>query len=124
MTNSTNIDVEFAPAKRLANGTFANPDHWGYALKTFAEVFEWQWNRKDLSSIPTDAKELDRVLPVVKPIFEVPPPGMARITWLGHASILLQVGDFNILTDPVFSERCSPSSFFGPKRFLICTWIA
>ena len=123
MTNSTinEVEKEFEPAKRLSNGTFSNPDHWGYALKTFADIFKWQWNRKDESAIPTDERELDRVLPVLKPNFEIPPPGDARISWLGHASVLLQVGDFNILTDPVFSERCSPSSFFGPKRYpLIC----
>jgi N-acyl-phosphatidylethanolamine-hydrolysing phospholipase D len=38
------------------------------------------------------------------------------ITWVGHATMLAQVGGHNILTDPVFSERSSPLSFAGPKR--------
>ena len=38
------------------------------------------------------------------------------ITHIGHASFLLQIEGVNILTDPVYSERCSPVSFAGPKR--------
>ncbi len=40
-----------------------------------------------------------------------------RITWLGHSTMLLDVDGRRFLTDPMFSERSSPSSFFGPKRF-------
>ena len=49
-----------------------------------------------------------------------PPPcvddGSARITFVGHATLLIQVAGLNILTDPVWSERASPFSFAGPKR--------
>lgn len=38
------------------------------------------------------------------------------LTWIGHASALLQLAGKNILLDPVFSERVSPLSFIGPKR--------
>ncbi|SNX83661.1 related to FMP30 - mitochondrial inner membrane protein with a role in maintaining mitochondrial morphology [Melanopsichium pennsylvanicum] len=68
----------------------------------------------------------------------------ARVTWLGHASTLLQLPpltcsskrtgtsnrsgsgskkddvstrSINILFDPIFSERCSPSQSAGPQRF-------
>lgn len=36
---------------------------------------------------------------------------------LGHSSIYLQLATKKILIDPVFSERASPFSFIGPKRF-------
>ena len=36
---------------------------------------------------------------------------------LGHSSVLLKVFGEYWLLDPVFSERASPFSFFGPKRF-------
>src|SRR5215467_5187906 len=39
-----------------------------------------------------------------------------RITMVGHASTLIQVGGVNILTDPVWSERAGPFSFVGAKR--------
>ena len=38
------------------------------------------------------------------------------ITWIGHATLLAQLGGINVLTDPVFSERASPLSFIGPRR--------
>ena len=37
-------------------------------------------------------------------------------TWIGHATVLLQVAGINILTDPHLTERASPVSFAGPKR--------
>ncbi len=38
-------------------------------------------------------------------------------TWVGHASVFVQMGNFNILTDPIFSDRCSGVQWAGPKRF-------
>ncbi len=40
------------------------------------------------------------------------------ISWVGHATFFVRLGGVNILTDPVFSDRASPFSFAGPKRFL------
>lgn len=38
------------------------------------------------------------------------------LTWIGHATVLLQIEGYNILTDPHFSERTSPVQWAGPKR--------
>lgn len=38
------------------------------------------------------------------------------MTWVGHATALLQLGPLNVLTDPVWSERASPFQWIGPKR--------
>ncbi|KRF14097.1 hypothetical protein ASG90_13710 [Nocardioides sp. Soil797] len=37
-------------------------------------------------------------------------------TWLGHATVLLEVGGHWVLTDPVWSERVSPAARVGPRR--------
>jgi N-acyl-phosphatidylethanolamine-hydrolysing phospholipase D len=37
-------------------------------------------------------------------------------TWIGHATVLMQVSGVNLITDPVFSKRVSPVSFAGPAR--------
>lgn len=37
-------------------------------------------------------------------------------TWLGHATVLLEVSGHWVLTDPVWSDRVSPSATVGPKR--------
>jgi L-ascorbate metabolism protein UlaG (beta-lactamase superfamily) len=39
-----------------------------------------------------------------------------RIGFIGHASLLVQTADLNLLLDPVWSERASPFGFAGPKR--------
>lgn len=39
-----------------------------------------------------------------------------RLTFVGHATFLIQTQGLNILTDPIWSDRCSPVSFLGPKR--------
>jgi L-ascorbate metabolism protein UlaG (beta-lactamase superfamily) len=38
------------------------------------------------------------------------------VTWIGHATLLIQLAGVNVLTDPQWSERASPLSFAGPKR--------
>ena len=41
-----------------------------------------------------------------------------RATWLGHACYYVEFpGGLRILFDPVFSERCSPFTWLGPKRY-------
>lgn len=44
------------------------------------------------------------------------PDGKLRATWIGHATVLLQMGGLNVITDPVFARRASPFSFAGPER--------
>jgi L-ascorbate metabolism protein UlaG (beta-lactamase superfamily) len=39
-----------------------------------------------------------------------------RATFINHATVLIQAGGINILTDPHYSQRCSPLSFAGPRR--------
>ena len=38
------------------------------------------------------------------------------ITWVGHSTMLLHINGKTILTDPIFSDRCSPVQFLGPKK--------
>ncbi len=39
------------------------------------------------------------------------------ITWIGHATMLVQMEHQTFLTDPIWAERASPVPFAGPKRF-------
>lgn len=41
-----------------------------------------------------------------------------KITWLGHASFLIQLNDQTILTDPFLTDFASPSTLGGPQRML------
>lgn len=56
-----------------------------------------------------------RPVPVATPRL----PGTATdlaATWLGHATVLLEVEGVWVLTDPVWSDRVSPSARIGPRR--------
>jgi L-ascorbate metabolism protein UlaG (beta-lactamase superfamily) len=60
---------------------------------------------------------------VRKPTGPVPlvTPGSAvaegvHLTWYGHASSLVEIDGRRVLFDPVWSKRCSPFQFAGPRR--------
>ncbi len=39
-----------------------------------------------------------------------------RVTFVNHATVLIQQDGVNVLTDPIWSERASPFPFAGPRR--------
>lgn len=45
------------------------------------------------------------------------PQSGLRATWLGHSTVLIEIGGRRVLTDPVWGPRASPSRYIGPKRF-------
>jgi L-ascorbate metabolism protein UlaG (beta-lactamase superfamily) len=97
--------------------------------------------RKFINQIATDSAGLGKMLPILKEymnnkaentpkqalgpfetdisIYNTPPASGLRITWIGHSSLLIEIDGKRILTDPVWGERVSFSSFIGPKRFFL-----
>jgi L-ascorbate metabolism protein UlaG (beta-lactamase superfamily) len=56
-------------------------------------------------------------VPIVTPSgWDRPAADGLSAVWFGHASTLLEVEGRRVLLDPVWSLRCSPVSWFGPKR--------
>ena len=58
-------------------------------------------------------------VPIVKPSGwdeAVAAPEGLQALWLGHATTLLEIEGRRVLIDPVWSQRCSPSSLMGPRR--------
>jgi len=55
-------------------------------------------------------------------IHDVPKPLPARetasavVTFIGHATFLIQTAAGNLLTDPMYSERAGPWNLLGPRR--------
>lgn len=41
---------------------------------------------------------------------------LPAVNWIGHATVLAQLGGLTMLTDPMFSQRASPVPLVGPKR--------
>jgi L-ascorbate metabolism protein UlaG (beta-lactamase superfamily) len=58
--------------------------------------------------------------PPPDPPFAPPPaavaPGSVAVSFVNHATFLIRLPDAVVLTDPIFSERCSPVSWAGPRR--------
>lgn len=40
------------------------------------------------------------------------------VTWIGHATLLVQLEHVTFLTDPIWEDKASPVSFIGPRRFV------
>eukprot|EP01114_Cavostelium_apophysatum_P020649 TRINITY_DN6979_c0_g1_i1.p1 TRINITY_DN6979_c0_g1~~TRINITY_DN6979_c0_g1_i1.p1 ORF type:complete len:375 (-),score=23.47 TRINITY_DN6979_c0_g1_i1:43-1095(-) len=103
-----------------SNGIFNNPwDSWTDTSISF--ILKFAVSKKPKRPKPwLTAKELDEHLPVLRPDFKIlsnPDEERLTVTWLGHASTLVQMEGINFLTDPVYGQRASPVSFAGPKRY-------
>src|SRR5260370_739424 len=89
---------------------FFDPD--GSPPKSLREVLRWQFGPgRERATWPVW---------VPSPHADVPPPLVsgtkARLSFVGHASWLIQAAGLNILVDPVWSMRASPFAWAGPKR--------
>lgn len=55
-----------------------------------------------------------------KPVVPARPPARVdegiRVTFVNHATVLVQIDGISVLTDPVWSERVGPMSFLGQSR--------
>ena len=107
------------PVPVLESGRYANPPHWNFTSKGFADVLKWK-SGGGPPARPSD-QEIREVTGYQQPdltAWASPRVGTLQHTWLGHASYLVQLGGASFLFDPVFSSRCSPVQLVGPKRAL------
>ncbi len=99
---------------QFVDGQFKNPDptalmapsRWFWALK------EWLFGgemRAPVCPLPVVTDTAARLA--------TPAASGLRVTWLGHSTTLVEIDGAAVLTDPMWSERASPSTLVGPKRF-------
>ncbi len=77
------------------------------------------WRRFLFDASASDT-EPDEPVPVIRngaSVFAQRPKSGLRITWFGHSSTLVEIDGSTILIDPFWSERASPVSWAGPKRW-------
>lgn len=99
------------PASDHFNGLhFFDPD--GAPPRSLGEVLRWQFG--------TGRKRATWPDWAPSPHADTPPERVdgdkVRLSFVGHASWLIQAGGLNILVDPVWSMRVSPVAWAGPKR--------
>ncbi|KAJ1161694.1 hypothetical protein NDU88_002176 [Pleurodeles waltl] len=116
------LEEDVTKSMRGKDGKFVNP--WPtWKAPALKNILKWALTEKNNSNVPSSKEELDKELPVLEPYF-VQQPELAgrtdsgiRVTWLGHATVLVEMDELVLITDPVFSHRASPVSFMGPKRY-------
>jgi len=108
MDATPNPDPRLAPGTDHFDGTrFFNPN--APHGRTLAEVRRWRRSRHP------------EPWPKRVEVPALPPPGRTApdhisATFIGHSTFLLRIGGVSVLTDPIWSQRCSPVSFAGPRR--------
>jgi L-ascorbate metabolism protein UlaG (beta-lactamase superfamily) len=78
--------------------------------RSFREILQWL-SQRNPPKWPKRVHTKVHQLPS-EPIHK----GHVRITFINHSTVLIQTHHLNILTDPIWSERCSPFKWMGPKR--------
>jgi L-ascorbate metabolism protein UlaG (beta-lactamase superfamily) len=92
-------------------GGFENPqplynDWWGSLTGMF-----------DASPAVSPDGEPVPTVPGGRERWAAPPATGLRVTWLGHSTSLVELDGYVVLMDPVWSERASPLTWVGPKRW-------
>jgi N-acyl-phosphatidylethanolamine-hydrolysing phospholipase D len=105
------------PPHHRPGGGFRNP--WiEHAVPGFGGLLKWLLVHRTTRPVPKDPNP--SVFARARPAFASPRARAAQLTatWVGHSSVLLQLGGLNVLTDPMWSERASPVQFAGPHRWV------
>ena len=93
---------------RRVNGRYQNLSGGGPV--GFGALIKWAFSRNAGPWDPPGSEYAAR---------DAPPPRVesgARVTFVNHATVLLQVAGLNIVTDPIWADRASPVQWAGPKR--------
>jgi L-ascorbate metabolism protein UlaG (beta-lactamase superfamily) len=85
-----------------------------YRENGLLDLLKWRWERSR-KEIP-GPEAYDFALAPNDPAFLRANREQRTLTWIGHATLLLQLDGKNILTDPQFSHRASPVQWAGPTR--------
>lgn len=86
---------------------FHNPGSSG--TKGFSSFAKWMLTREK-------ARWPEKVEITPRALLKKSQEDQAVTQFINHATHLIQLGESNFLTDPVFSERVSPLSWAGPRR--------
>jgi N-acyl-phosphatidylethanolamine-hydrolysing phospholipase D len=105
--------AERISARRGGDGRFLDPWDTPDDRRGLRDFLRWRIARLGARLAPDPAPH---ELPLAEPAIVARAVGEARVTWVGHATFLLQLPGANILTDPVWSTRVSPLAWAGPAR--------
>jgi N-acyl-phosphatidylethanolamine-hydrolysing phospholipase D len=114
LTFATSAGAE-SPDYLTRNGRFVNP----YTSASHGGVFKFLQRRLfGHDAWASYDAHRDGAMPVATPrlVAVGEQSKNARVTWVGHSTVLIQHGGVNVLTDPILSNVASPLPFAGPSR--------
>ena len=106
MPRSVNPYYSGSPSDHFDGLRFFNPGH-ARTDRGLRDVLRWKLGER--------AAAWPRSVPPRQIVPDTRVSG-SRVTVIGHATVLIQSGGLNVLTDPVWSQRASPLPFLGPRR--------
>ena len=95
---------------------YENP--WPHEVHRVIDILRWKlrWGPQETPELPDAPQTPAAWRAVSREEIATPPDAGWRVTWLGHASFLLQGAGVSLLVDPVFSEFCAPLPFPSLRR--------
>jgi hypothetical protein len=95
------------------NGQWTSP--WPQDEKGFSSMIQWSMTRKDPVIFPciNGAKSHTVITSVPVDKLQISVTERPHVTWIGHATCYFQLEGLYFLTDPIFSETCSPIEMIG-----------
>ena len=115
LINTNLMPINKKPYHHLANGTFKNPE--GSPERDPNVKWSYKIFNEEREKIKIDFPK-DHVIPrneVLKNLHDN--KNEDYVTWIGHATFLIKLGNTTIITDPLFSNNTGPL-IFGPKRYV------
>ena len=126
-------------AGMMAQGAWANPyydpakphhtpkgfrnTYNGAVHKPLGDLARWKWEalldgapKAPQAPIPVVAPDLALITGYQRTASAADAVSPPALTWIGHATALVQANGLNVLTDPMFSERAAPVQIVGPRR--------
>jgi hypothetical protein len=102
---------------KVTDGRFISP--WAEKEIPILEMIKWKMTNKPNKLIFPMMKgekshKAIKSVPIQRSKINV--TDKPHVTWIGHATCYFQTEGLNILTDPIFSDTCSPISILGPYR--------
>jgi L-ascorbate metabolism protein UlaG (beta-lactamase superfamily) len=101
------------PSDHFDGRTFFNP---GLPRDGKSWLDLWRWRLSGGREPWPERADDSGVLPVSTLPAAPTAEGEVAATFVGHATYLLRWRGLTVLTDPVWSDRCSPVTWAGPKR--------
>lgn len=100
---------KMASSPNFSDGSFHNAQPmWNDYAGWFTSIGEASEYGSPLQPLPVIEDAFDRL--------QKPARG-ARVTWLGHSTVLIEIAGKRVLTDPIWSDGVSPLAWIGPARW-------